>query len=299
MSAPRLSSPLARLATVFLVVALLVHGRPDEVLACSQAAANQSQADRDWWAAHGCQPSFIMWQYLAYDMDSNWYGSSYGWEDACNQLRDYPKFWSASYLVTYGLADDYANSFHFSSVDYRPAAEARSSRYHDAMEWLEPGSTAGLFGSWQWDPVGANNAQLYCPLFDPVVNSVNANAASRAGDFMHESWHAWMDKYHFNNGSSAGHRPMQGNCVINSCDYFYFHGVSAYLPGAMWETTRTAARFHSPNQVQVEFLCDVADYPAPNVPASLRLLARSDANQRASQRFINGPGYSCGTPRPW
>ena len=49
----------------------------------------------------------------------------------------------------------------------------------------------------------------------------------------------------------------------------------------------------------VEFLCDIADYPAPNVPASVRQAARSDANQRSTGRFINGPGYSCGAARPW
>jgi hypothetical protein len=35
------------------------------------------------------------------------------------------------------------------------------------------------------------------------------------------------------------------------------------------------------------------------VPASVRLAAAADANTRAAQRFINGPGYSCGDPRPW
>jgi hypothetical protein len=43
----------------------------------------------------------------------------------------------------------------------------------------------------------------------------------------------------------------------------------------------------------------VNQYPAANVPASVRNAAKSDANTRASQRFINGPGYKCGDPRPW
>lgn len=266
--------------------------------ACSQAAPNQSQADRNWWAAHGCQRSFVLWQARAYDMDSSWPGSTYGWNDACNQVKDYPKFWSAAYLVTYGLADDYNNAFHFSAPDYRSAAEAPSSRYHSALEYMVPDPDRTLLGSWLFDAGGSDDVTLHCTVFDVAV-MVNANPASRAGEFIHESWHGWNEKYGINRGPVAGHYPRQGRCTQNACDYFYFHGIGAYLPGAMWETTRTAARLHSPNQVQVEFLCDIADYPAPNVPASVRQAARSDANQRSTGRFINGPGYSCGAPRPW
>jgi hypothetical protein len=35
------------------------------------------------------------------------------------------------------------------------------------------------------------------------------------------------------------------------------------------------------------------------VPASVVLAAKNDANIRAVQRFINGPGYICGDDRPW
>jgi hypothetical protein len=127
----------------------------------------------------------------------------------------------------------------------------------------------------------------------------NANPGSRGGDFMHEGWHAYFDKYGWNNGNVGGHRPTQGNCTAVGCDYFYFHGIGAYAFGAMWQNDGTAKRFHSPNQVQVEYLCDVADYPKSWVPNSVRLAAQNDANTRAAQRFINGPGYHCGDSRPW
>jgi hypothetical protein len=117
---------------------------------------------------------------------------------------------------------------------------------------------------------------------------------------MHEGWHGWLRKYSWNNGSCGGHRcgPL-GNCTASGCDYFYFHGVGAYAFGALYQTDGTANRFHSPNQVQVEFLCDVADYPKAWVPASVRQKAKADADARAVARFINGPGYKCGGPRPW
>lgn len=89
------------------------------------------------------------------------------------------------------------------------------------------------------------------------------------------------------------------SCTAPGCDYFYFHGIGAYAFGAMWENDATANRFHSPNQVQVEYLCDVADQPQPWVPNSVRTTAENDANTRAAERFLNGPGYRCGDPRPW
>jgi hypothetical protein len=91
-----------------------------------------------------------------------------------------------------------------------------------------------------------------------------------------------------------------GACTLSSgCDWWYWHGIGAFAFGEMWKYTSDGKYFHSPNQAQVEFLCDVADYPKSWVPASVRQAAKSDADTRASQRFRNGPGYKCGNPRPW
>jgi hypothetical protein len=268
---------------------------------CDQSAA--SKADSDLWQDHGCWQEFFLWQYRAYDMrESDWRGR--GWNDACNNLLEYPKHWNAAYLVTYGLVDNNDQSFH-GTIDYRATAEAADSRFHASLYHL-PSDDNSFFGQFQPVSSGPNQLITDCPLYDPGV--ANANPASRAGDFMHEGWHAWLNKYNWNNGSAAGHRPCtknpdgtctNGACTVNGCDYFYFHGIAAYVFGALWETDGTANRFHSPNQVQVEFLCDVADQPQNWVPASVRTASKSDADQRAVQRFINGPGYKCGEPRPW
>lgn len=254
---------------------------------CDQTAA--SQADIDLWATHGCWQDFYLWQYRAYDMNgTDW--ANRGWTDACNRNLEYPKHWNAAYLVTYGMLDSNAQSFH-GTVDYRATGEARSSQFHNHFKHV-PSDRTDIFGSYNGSAVATA-----CPLYDTAW--ANANPGSRAGDFMHEGWHAWLDKYNWNNGSVAGHRPMQGNCTVNGCDYFYFHGIGAYAFGAMYQTDGTANRFHSPNQVQVEFLCDVADQPKAWVPNSVRIASENDANTRATQRFINGPGYRCGDPRPW
>jgi hypothetical protein len=280
--------------SLVLILSILLLGLSSVAQAlCVQTSA--SQADQDLWNTHGCWEAFYLWQYRAYDMHSDdWSGR--GWNDACNNRLEYPKHWNAAYLVTYGLADNSNFSFH-GTVDYRALGEAASSAFHDSQDHL-PSDRTDIFGGYQVRWPGSNYLLTACPVYNP--GSANANPASRAGEFMHEGWHGWLDKYNWNNGSVAGHRPgPQGACTINGCDYFYFHGIGAYAFGALYQTDGTANRFHSPNQVQVEFLCDVADYPKPWVPNSVRIAAQVDANTRAVQRFINGPGYSCGSPRPW
>src|SRR5262249_20822180 len=110
---------------------------------CDQSAA--SQADIDLWNTHGCWQDFFLWQYQAYDLrGGDWTGR--GWNDACNNRLEYPKHWNASYLLTYGLLDNLAQSFH-GTVDYRATAEAPSSNYHNAIH-DSIGDGTSLFGSY-------------------------------------------------------------------------------------------------------------------------------------------------------
>ena len=260
---------------------------------CNQTSA--STADRDLWNTHGCWTEFFLWSYKAYDQRrSDWI--SRGWNDACNVNMEFPKHWNAAYLVTYGLLDNGAQSFH-GTIDYRATGEAASSKFHTSLFHKASDDTC-CFGKFITHFLAADEIQTTCLLYN--ASSPNANPGSRAGDFVHEGWHAWLSKYHWDNGSCGGHRcGPTGNCTSSGCDYFYFHGIGAYAFGAMWQTDGTANRFHSPNQAQVEFLCDVADQSKGWVPNSVRVASKTDADQRAVSRFINGPGYKCGAPRPW
>jgi hypothetical protein len=259
---------------------------------CDQTSA--SAADIDLWNIHGCWVDFINYQYQVYAISSDDWGSR-GYFDDCNLNKEYPKHWNASYLVGYGLLDDINGSFH-GTTDYENTAQKWDTEYHDDLYHVATDNT-GIFGQWIYHWYKANEVQTSCLLYN--TSSANANPGSRAGDFMHEGWHGWQDQH----GYTVGHfsNPAGGHCTLTgaNCDYFYFHGIGAYAFGAMWQDNGTASRFHSPNQVQVEFLCDVADFPQPWVPASVRQTASADANTRAVNRFINGPGYSCGSPRPW
>jgi hypothetical protein len=210
---------------------------------------------------------------------------------------EFPKHWNAAYLVTYGLQDLNCCSWH-GTVDYRALGEAAGSNFHTSL-YHTCSDDSCCFGSFNTHFWGPNEISTHCLLYDST--SANANPGSRAGDFQHEGWHGWLDKYNWDNGSCGGHRcGTPGNCTAkDACDYFYFHGVGAYAFGALYQTDGTANRFHSPNQVQVEFLCDVAQYSKSWVPKSVQDSAKSDADARAAARFINGPGYKCGDSRPW
>ncbi|MEO6392296.1 MAG: hypothetical protein ABIP75_10625 [Pyrinomonadaceae bacterium] len=260
---------------------------------CNQSSA--STADTNLWNTHGCWQAFFLWSYKAYDQRSgDW--NSRGWNDACNVNLEFPKHWNAAYLVTYGLLDNNSQSFH-GTADYRATGEAAGSNFHSSLYHLASDDSC-CFGSFTPTVFGPNELRTMCLLYS--TSSANANPASRAGDFMHEGWHGWLRKGNWNNGSCGGHRcGPTGSCTASGCDYFYFHGIGAYAFGALWQTDGTANRFHSPNQVQVEFLCDVADQSKGWVPNSVRLAGKADADQRAVARFINGPGYKCGDPRPW
>jgi hypothetical protein len=280
--------------TLALMVGLLGLG----ISGTANAVCNQSSvstADNNLWNTHGCWQDFFLWSYKAYDQrQSDW--QARGWNDACNRNLEFPKHWNAAYLVTYGLADANCCSWH-GTTDYRKLAEAASSVFHGSL-YHTARDDGCCFGSFTPKVFGPNELATHCPLYN--TSATNGNPASRAGDFMHEGWHGWLRKYNWNNGSCGGHRcGPTGSCTASGCDYFYFHGVGEYAFGALYQTDGTANRFHSPNQVQVEFLCDVADYPKAWVPASVRLSARTDADTRAVSRFINGPGYKGGNPRPW
>jgi hypothetical protein len=257
-----------------------------------------SLADWNLWDVHGCWWDFVLYHTDVYATSSSNWGNR-GYNDACNINTEYTKHWNAAYLVGYGLLDDYNGSFH-ATIDYENTAQRWDSEYHDDLYHVatdDTGASGHVFGRWIYHFFTANEVQTTCNLYNP--SSANANPGSRAGDFMHEGWHGWQEQHFYS--TSHFSNPPGGNCIAtgSNCDYFYFHGISEYEFGDMWQDDGTANRFHSPNQVQGEFLCDVADFPQAWVPASVLQTAAADANARAVISFINGPGYICGSPRPW
>ena len=83
--------------------------------------------------------------------------------------------------------------------------------------------------------------------------------------------------------------------------YYYFHRVSGYEFGDLdrWDTSASHFRFHSPRQVQVEFLADLAEMSHGWVPTAVSVMARNYGNLRLANEFVNAVGYRIGDPRPW
>lgn len=279
--------PTTRAALLVAAVCLPLLLAPSAARA--QCNTGSSQADRDLWAVHDCWWDFVLWQYRAYRMwDSNW--GNWGFRDACNRDLEYPKAVNASYLLTYGLTDDYSLQWH-ATIDYRDAGEAWSSSTHERIDYVPSTSRAFLAQA----PSGLT--RMGCLLFDGDAPGT-ANPATRSGDYVHEGWHHWQRKH----GYKAEH--MQGPigaCTLTSegCDWYYWHRVSEFDFGHMWRYTPDGRLFHSPTQAQVEYLCDVAELGEGWVPNSVTVQARSEANQRLANRFRNAVGYRCGDPRPW
>lgn len=276
-----------------LALALVVAGSATVASAvCNQGSA--SEEDIALWGKHGCWQEYYLWQYREYDVHSpHW--DDRGFFDACNQNLEYPKHWNATFLINYGLADNIQQSWH-GTVDYERLTNAAHNEFKYELYHTASDET-GVNGRWKHHSGSPNEIVTMCTLYD--ADSPIGNPASRAGDFVHEGWHGWQQEYGYSQDHFAN--PPLGQCTVRdaNCDYFYFHGVGAFAFGAMYETDRTVRRMHSPNQAQVEFLCDVAMQSKIWVPAPVRIKAQSDADNRSDTRFINGPGFKCGSPRPW
>ena len=260
---------------------------------CNEGSA--STADRDLWNIHGCWPDYFVWEAGAYDVRSGDWGNR-GYYDACNLNMEYTKHWNAAYLVSYALPDSLSprTQWH-GTADYQGTAAGWSNVLHGGT-YQVPTDDLSIFGRWTYELFDDNKVETSCLLYSAQYQ--NANPASRGGDFIHEGWHGWQFKNWYNPSHFNG--PL-GNCTMsgNACDYFYFHPVAQYPFGTMYYQNGSASWFHSPNQVQVEYLCDIATNARSWVPYSVRTAAAADANQRAVARFINGPGLKCTAPTPW
>lgn len=271
-------------------LALFMSISPAKASPCIDGA---SVSDQDLWATHSCWWDFVLWQYKAYRMsDGDWGPSTWGFRDACNSGLPYPKAVNASYLLTYGLNES-AWQWH-GTIDYRRAGEAWSSPTHNQIHYI-PNSGRAWLAMAEKRFLLEDRTQMSCLLFDRTAGT--GVPSTRAGDYVHEGWHHWQYK----NGYSGHMNGPVGACTMSgsSCDWYYWHGVGAYAFGEAHKYTSDGRFFHSPNQIQVEFLCDVREMNEWWVPSSVRTAARSEANQRLANRFRNAVGYRCGDPRPW
>jgi hypothetical protein len=250
---------------------------------CDQSGASSS--DIALFNAHGCGvklpgtnvwfPRFyytpFFWDVLA---QSGW--RDRGFFDACNINKEFTKHWNSAKLLEFGLVDNVNTSWH-GSADYIFSARGQapgsfhSKYFHRARDFQD-----GTIALWEFtrNPFADNIVTSFCPLFDP--GSPFAVGAYRASAYVHEGWHGWQSKHLYRTSHFAG--PKDG-CKVKSCDYYYWHGVGDFEFGHVFEFTRDGRFFHSPFQIQVEFLCDVVQNADTWVPATVRMEAEVGANR--------------------
>ena len=258
-----------------------------------------SSAENDLWNTllaqpGGCSLAMILWHRDAYKIDASWAGWGYEEAERCDINRPYAKALNAAYLLRYGLSDDEVNQWH-SSRDYRDAGEALATFTHNQIEYLPSVERDWL----AYAQTLSGRTLLSCLLFD--LGEPTNNPVMRASDFVHEGWHHWQKKYNQTVGHGVG---PQSCCTMSgeACDQYYSHRVRDYRFGDMWmkgQTPDNRTLYHTPNQVQVEYLSDLALYPAAFVPTSIRFLAQAEANERLTTRFVDCVGYTVAIPVPF
>ena len=258
----------------------------------SQCPDGASESEVALRATYNCTNTLINWHRQVYrTMETDW--AAWGYYDPCNLNRAYAKALNASYLLQYGLSN---NIFRWhGTVDYRDIGEALWSPAHNQIRYLPEDTEAWL----AYAQTDLYRTKLGCLLFKS--GDSRNNPVTRSGDYIHEGWHHWQWTYY----QAVGHiEGPSGACqqAGNACDYYWWHRVGDYAIGEMWKMGWAPSGrrlYHSPNQAQVEYLCDLAEYAAAFVPTIVRDLARSEANIRLSERFVNVVPYRCGDPRPW
>jgi len=231
-----------------------------------------------------------------------------------NPNTPFSKMLNSVYIINYGLKDDAEHSWH-GTADYVPLGVARDNVYHSPFFRSVTIGTDDYNASFHQNIPGDDEITHTCRLFDHGPN----DPVFRAAAMLHETWHAWENK-NFHAGSLQHLAAPNGMCTQKagsfSCDRFYPHTLETFrpfgtlnqeavespiswLPAAYQANDADPNKFHSPYQVQFEYLCDLAD---PVTAAAWVTMAMQTAAQggvtEASQHFINGTPIQCGNNHP-
>jgi hypothetical protein len=251
-----------------------------------------SLEERTVFNLYGCWRDFYLWAWKHYGLtDDSWDGA--GLKDACNITLPFAKVLNSAYLIGYALSDNYELQWH-SIEDYESSAGAADNRFHGPfyqrfIEYDGSANASSELGRF----AARDRTNLHCPLFN--LGAVSDAPTARAGTMLHESWHHWQQKHNFQNS-----HPQCGS-PSHDCDYYYFHKVGDFDFGVLhaYDTNPEHFRFHSPRQVQVEFLADLAEMSRPEIPTIVTQSARAFGNARLINEFVNVVAYRIGNPRPF
>ncbi len=156
------------------------------------------------------------------------------------------------------------------------------SGYHHEFRY-EP-EYSDEYAAMAFDGVGTDRAEMMCPCFESDMDP-----GVRAGIMLHEAAHIiYWDYPHPHHVDGKKNQwfhhilgiPPKDRLLVSESD----KGVNGHK--------------HSMNQIQVEWLADLAEFPAYWVPRDQSDIAEEKANIRINQRFTNTVGWKVGAPRP-
>ena len=178
---------------------------------------------------------------------------------------------SVHYTAAVGLT---VNSWH-TNEDYYNWASGSNHDFKYEPENSNDARASAFGGALQTDRV-----EMKCPIF-------NATPASRAGTMLHEATHMifWRFRHQSNQSTST--------CSDPCSDDWYFHGVRN--PEG---NLNADDKNHSMNQIQIEYLTDIAEFSRFDIPGSAYTGALLEATSRMNNRILNPPAWVPGTPRP-
>jgi len=151
-----------------------------------------------------------------------------------------------------------------------------------------------LLGGFFTQPGGIadNRVEMSCMMFDPNSFLRTTGTANRAAVMLHEATHMRYADF-------WGTEPHDDE--DNSRDEWNYHGLlmGKILYGQAGVVTISPLSLkHSPYQIQIEFLSDIAEFANYWVPYSVYGFAADVANRLMEVAIIGDPGWRCGEPRP-
>ena len=125
------------------------------------------------------------------------------------------------------------------------------------------------------------NANMKCPGFD-------LGTADRAATILHESTH--LNKHFRGTVAVWQHEEKNGE----DADEWFFHTLWAIGPGELEPEDHQ----HSMNQMEVEFMTDLGEFPSASLPLSIWSDATAIAQENMVVHILDIPPWSPGEPRP-
>lgn len=124
-----------------------------------------------------------------------------------------------------------------------------------------------------------DRVEMWCPSLNRA-----SDPAHRAGTMLHEATHIQYGDWQGVLRHDAGGK-----------DYWYPHTLSDIKLGEL-ARARSRGLQHSAYQIEVEFLSDLSEFPAPWVPLLVSRAARATANQLIRTRFRNTVPFTIAVP---